>query len=134
MVQTLQKWWQVYANDAEKRVFVGKDGASGLIRHPEGFKWRSLSALASESGLSEADTEKILAKYLKMGIVLRNEKGDKFGYWELVDPGLGKLPPAGVPRDKRRNRTDYDPKPATRSHGPEHRRRTPSELILRAAG
>lgn len=92
MAQTLPKWWQVYANDAEKRVFVGKDGASGLIRHPAMYKWRSLQALADESGLTEADTEKIIAKYIEMGIVLRNEKGDKFGCWELVAPQTGEPP------------------------------------------
>lgn len=79
----LKKWWQLYANDDEKNFFVGKDGVSGLIRHPK-FKERSLKALASEAGLTEERTEQILNKYLKMNIVVASDGGDKYAYWEKV--------------------------------------------------
>lgn len=79
-----QKWWNVYDSNEEQRFFVGKDGNSGLIRNKK-FVWRSLKALSEESGLSEKKTEEVLHKYIKSGIVVRHENGDKFAYWEKVD-------------------------------------------------
>lgn len=80
--KTLKKWWAVYANDEEKRFFVGKDGNSGLCRNTE-FDWRSTEALARESGLSKAKIEIIIDKYHKAGIVVQHAKDpEKWGYWE----------------------------------------------------
>lgn len=85
-----QKWWVVYENNEEQRVFTGKDGNSGLVRgkdknNGKAFTWRSLRALSEESGLTEKRTEEILHKFLKSGVVVRNDGGDKFAYWEKVD-------------------------------------------------
>ncbi len=79
-----QKWWKTYASDDELRFFVGKDGNSGLVRHKK-YVWRTLKMLAEESGLTEKRTEEILHKYLKAGVAVRNEGGDKFAYWEKFD-------------------------------------------------
>jgi hypothetical protein len=106
MAAAKQKWWQVYSNDEEKRVFVGKDGNSGLIRSPEGYKWRTLERLASESGLTKVKCEAILNKYLKAGLIVQNDSGDKFGYWELVAPHLGKPAPSGPVQSDQKNRMD----------------------------
>ncbi len=78
-----KKWWQVYANDEEQRIFVGKDGQSGLVRKKQ-FTWRSIKALAEESGLTEKRTEEIIHKYLKNGEVVIHDSGDKFAYWERI--------------------------------------------------
>lgn len=89
IIKTLSKWWQVYANDEEKRFFVGKNGISGLVRHPE-FEWRSTDRLSSESGLTRARTEEIIDKYHKVGIVVAHKTDpEKWGYWENVDPDSG---------------------------------------------
>lgn len=98
MAQSKAKWWEVYTDDEEKRVFVGKDGNSGLIRGKDKdtrdhFNWRTLEGLATDSGLTRAKVEGILQKYLKSGMVVQNDRGDKFGYWEKVAPQMG-LPPA----------------------------------------
>jgi hypothetical protein len=85
-----KQWWRVYENNEEQRFFTGKDGFSGLIRGKDkntgkAFTWRSLKALSEEAGLTEKRTEEILHKYLKAGIVVRHEGGDKYAYWEKVD-------------------------------------------------
>ncbi len=87
------KWWQIFANDDEKRVFVGKDGTDGLVRSEKNYKWRTLASLVENSGLSKEKVEKILNKYIKAGLIFQNDRGDKFGYWENVAPHLG-LPEA----------------------------------------
>ena len=91
---SVQKWWEVYAGDAEKRVFVGKKGNGGLCRHRD-YKWRSLESLAGEAELTKKEVEVILSKYMKMGLVFQNDSGDKFGYWENVQPDKADPPKAG---------------------------------------
>lgn len=76
-----KKWWQVYANDEEQRIFIGKDGQSGLVRKRQ-FTWRSVKALSEEAGLTEKRTEEIIHKYLKTGEIVIHDSGDKFAYWE----------------------------------------------------
>lgn len=93
-MSTPKKWWQAYANDEEKRVFVGSDGKSGLVRS-ENFSWRTLKMLSSESGLTEKQVEGILSRHMKTGVVIQHQAGDKFGYWERVAEEL-KNPPAGT--------------------------------------
>jgi len=87
--KTPQKWHKVYNNDEEKRLFVGKDGDSGLIRAKDKdgkhYDWRSTDALARESGLSKKRTEEILDYYWKMDVVRQHPKDpEKWGYWENV--------------------------------------------------
>lgn len=108
---TTKKWWEVYANDKEKRFFVGKDGKSGLVRCKE-FSWRSTDALAKEAGLTKLDVETIISKYHKHNIVLQHEKDpEKWGYWELVSPSIGKQTKLSVAEADQSKRMDKaDPK------------------------
>lgn len=80
----IQKWWNVFVGNEEQRFFVGKDFISGLVRNKK-YVWRSLKGLAEESGLTEKRTEEILSKYIKAGVIIVNEGGDKYAYWERVD-------------------------------------------------
>jgi hypothetical protein len=84
----LKKWWEVYANDDEKKFFVGKDGSSGLVRKAK-YEWRSTDLLSQESGLTKTKIESIIEKYHKVGIVVQHPKDpEKWGYWEKVAPQL----------------------------------------------
>ena len=99
---TPKKWHEVYRNDEEKCLFVGKDGASGLIRakDKEGkrYEWRSTDALAKEAGLSKRRTEEILEHYCNRGVVRQHAKDpEKWGYWQVV--GTEKSDPDLVKKD-----------------------------------
>lgn len=86
----LPKWWEVYCSDEEKRVFVGQNGISGLVRHTK-YDWRSIESIASEANLSKDIVERIIMKYIKLGVVILNSgiNGEKYGYWENVAKELG---------------------------------------------
>lgn len=85
----LKEWFQAYSCDEELRFFIGKDKKSGLVR--SSYDYRSVSALAKEGGLTLEQTEKIVAKFLKMGIVVAStNKDDHYAYWKRVAPDLGK--------------------------------------------
>lgn len=105
---TIPKWWQVYSNDDEKRLFTGKDGNSGLARSQD-YEWRSTDALAKEAGLAKRRTEEILDKYHKVGVVCQSSKDpEKWGYWERVKPDAN-VPTKGVvqaDQDKRVEKAD----------------------------
>ncbi len=88
------KWHQVFVNDKERRVFTGSDGAGGLCRNDE-FKWRSVEGLAEEAGLTRAETEAIVQKYVRGGVIVPNDRGTLFGYWERVAPHLADPPARG---------------------------------------
>lgn len=94
-----KKWWQSHANDEERRVFVGTDGKSGLVRSKD-FNWRTLKSLANESGLTEKRVEEILAKHMKTGLVVQHASGDKFGYWERVVPEIANPVPGTIEKDQ----------------------------------
>jgi hypothetical protein len=112
--KSLKKWWQVYADDKEKRFFTGKDGKSGLIRHPE-FQWRSTDSLSKESGLTKLETENIISKYHKAGIVLQHEKDpEKWGYWENVAPQTGTIVKNSVAEADQKKRLDTADKKTTK--------------------
>lgn len=116
--QNLPKWWQVYSNDEEKRLFVGKDGSTGLVRSPD-YEWRSTDALAKESGLSKRRTEEILDKFHKRGVVLQHSKDpEKWGYWERVKPNANDPKPTVAEEDQKKRVDKVDPKkPKTPSTG-----------------
>jgi hypothetical protein len=102
IVESPKKWHEVYRGDDEKCVFVGKDGASGLIRAKDKdgkrYEWRSTDALSRESGLSKKRVEEILDHWCKKGVVRQNAKDpEKWGYWEIV--GQAKSDPDIVGRD-----------------------------------
>jgi hypothetical protein len=92
----LKKWWEVYpsgcqAGDEEKKFFVA------IARHPQ-YKWRSVSAIAEETGLTKTRCEEIITKYATKGMLLVNDNNpDQWGYWERLglnaDSGMA---PAGV--------------------------------------
>ena len=109
-MSNIPKWWQVYSNDEEKRLFTGKDGNSGLARSAD-YEWRSTDALAKESGLPKRRTEEILDKYHKVGVVLQSSKDpEKWGYWERVKPDAN-VPTKGVVQTDQDKRVDKaDPK------------------------
>jgi len=112
MSQAIQKkWWQVYANDDEKRFFVGKDGKSGLIRGKDkngaDFDWRTTDKLASESGLTKTRVEQIIDKYHKAGLVLQHPKDpEKWGYWEKVAPQMANLQKKTIAEEDKEKRID----------------------------
>lgn len=107
----LRKWWEVYSGSEEKKVFVGADGRSGLIRKTD-FEWRSTGKLVEESGLSRARVEQILDKYFKAGIVVQHPKdAEKWGYWERVDPSLGTATTKSIAeKDQEKRLEKADPK------------------------
>lgn len=82
-MQKPKKWTEVYPQgtkegDEEQKMFIA------LARHQK-YEWRSISALAKASGLSEKRIEEILAKYLKLGMVFQSPSNeDNWGYWERV--------------------------------------------------
>jgi hypothetical protein len=108
MAKKKQKWWEVVVDDEEKRVFVGFDGKGGLARktQPQDYRWRSLDHLAADARLPQERTEQILNKYIKAGLVLRNDKGDRYGYWERVAPHLAQPPAYGVVEADQNSRMD----------------------------
>jgi hypothetical protein len=101
----IRKWWEVYANDDEKKFFVGKDGHSGLVRKAD-FHWRSTDALSRESGLSKALIEQIIDKYHKAGIVVQHKTDpEKWGYWENV-AAASNTPKDSVAEEDKKSRVD----------------------------
>lgn len=79
--KTPPNWYDVYPKGTkegnnEEKVF------KSLARNKK-WKWRSLTALAKESGIKEEEVEKILYKYYKQKIVFQNPNTDtQWGYWE----------------------------------------------------
>lgn len=77
------KWVNIYPQgtkegDEEQRFFIA------LARNPK-YDWRSVAAVASESGLSKKRVEEIIQKYYKKGMVFQNPKNDEqWAYWERV--------------------------------------------------
>lgn len=74
MSRQLPKWWQVYSTDAEKRVLVGKHGATGLVRDKS--IWHTVEDIVADSGNTRDQVETILAKYGKMGMIVQGGDGD----------------------------------------------------------
>lgn len=81
-------WYNVYPRgckegDEEEKVFIS------LSRRQ--WAWRSVGAIAKESGISKERVEEILYKYYKKGIVFQNPKNeDQWGYWDRVPEMLNK--------------------------------------------
>ena len=81
--QNPPKWHEVYpqgtaAGDEECKFF------RALARDPN-YEWRSVGAIAKESGLSRKRVEEIIAKYYPTGIVVQSQKNEEnYGYWERV--------------------------------------------------
>ena len=82
-MKKLPKWTDVYpqgskAGDEEQEFFIA------LARNPK-WQWRSVAAIAKESGLTKERVEELLNKYFKRGMVFQNPQNeDQWGYWERV--------------------------------------------------
>ncbi len=77
-----KKWHEVYPQGTEQ----GDDEVKFFkaIARSE-WEWRSVGAIAKDSGLSREKVEKIIAKYHPMGIVVQSSKNESnYGYWEVV--------------------------------------------------
>jgi hypothetical protein len=104
MMSKPKKWWEVYANDDEKKFFVGKDGHSGLARKND-FQWRTTEAIARESGLTKSRVEQLIDKYHKRDIVIKHPKDpEKWGYWENVNANVTKKD--SIKDEDQKNRID----------------------------
>jgi predicted transcriptional regulator len=74
---SLQPWWKIAENDAEKRLF------RALARHEKAS--RSTDGLVSETKLSKGQIEEIIDKYVKIGMissVQSKDGGVLWQYWE----------------------------------------------------
>lgn len=86
MANSPRKWTDVYPQgtkegDEEQKFFIA------IGRNPK-YKWRSVTAIAKETGLSKERVEEIIAKYYKAKMILQSSKNDNnWGYWERVGAG-----------------------------------------------
>jgi hypothetical protein len=84
-----QKWIDCFpqgtkTGDEEQAFFIA------ISRNPK-YQWRSVAAIAKESGLIPERVEGIIQKYQKKGMVFNNPKNeDQWGYWERVPEMLPK--------------------------------------------
>jgi hypothetical protein len=98
------KWTDVYpqgckAGDEEQDFFIS------LARNQK-WQWRSVAAIAKESGLSKERVEELLQKYWKKGMVFQNpQNDDQWAYWERVPNMLPKAK-SSVTDDDHRSRID----------------------------
>jgi hypothetical protein len=85
----ISNWYDVYPKgtiqgDVEEKLF------KSLARNKK-WKWRSVSAIAKESGISEEEVEKILDKYYKLNMVFQNPSSDtQWAYWTNVPDLINK--------------------------------------------
>ena len=81
MKNKIPKWYDLVDNtkpegEVESKIFIA------LSRNPK-WSWRSVSALAKETGLENITVEEVLYKYYKVGIVLQHTRNnDQWAYWE----------------------------------------------------
>lgn len=87
--KTPPKWTEVYPQgtkegNEEQKFFIA------LARNPK-WEWRTVAAIAQESGLSNKRVEEIIAKYYKCGMVVQSSKNeDLWAYWERVPQAASK--------------------------------------------
>jgi hypothetical protein len=83
MKKTPPNWYDIYPQgtqqgDDEQKLFTS------LARNGK-WVWRSVGAIEKETNLDKEKIEKILYKYLKLGVVFQNPKNeDQWGYWANV--------------------------------------------------
>jgi hypothetical protein len=79
-----KKWHEVYED--ERAFFIGRDGRGGLVRSQ--YDFRSVEALARESGLTVERVRVIVAKYIADGVIVPSpDKPGFYGYSHRVCPG-----------------------------------------------
>jgi hypothetical protein len=82
-MKKLPKWSDIYpqgckAGDEEQEFWIA------IARHPK-WQWRSIAAIAKESGLSKERVEELINKYWKKGMIFQNpQNDDQWAYWERV--------------------------------------------------
>ena len=87
MKKNIPNWYDLVDNtkpegEVESKIFIA------LSRNPK-WSWRSVSALAKETGLENITVEETLYKYYKIGIVLQHTRNtDQWAYWENVQEDL----------------------------------------------
>ena len=77
-----RRWLEVSYGAEERSVFVGRDGRGGLVHALSA--WRTVPALAAESGLAEQRVREILAQYAVQGVVIHQPQADWWAYWERL--------------------------------------------------
>lgn len=83
------RWPEVYPQGTEEGNEEQKFFIS--LARDVSYCWRSVAAIAKESGLSEIRVESLLNKYRKLNMVFQNPKNDTmWGYWERVPDFLPK--------------------------------------------
>ena len=98
------RWPDVYpqgckAGDEEQDFFIA------IGRHPK-WQWRSVAAIAKESGLTKERVEELINKYFKKGMVFQNpQNDDQWGYWERV-PHMVPKAKTSVTHDDHKSRID----------------------------
>ena len=78
-----KKWWEVYADDEERKFFIGQDKKSSIVRNPD-YEWRSVDAIVKESGLPKDKVERLINKFADPTVGVIVEDVNKFAYWERV--------------------------------------------------
>lgn len=104
--KNLPKWTNVYPQgtregDEEQKFFIA------LARNPK-WEWRSVQAIAKDSGLSPKRVEEIIQKYFKKypGMIVQSTKNeDLWAYWERV-PNAGSKDDATVTAKDQEERID----------------------------
>ena len=102
--KTPPKWTAVYPQgtregDEEQKFFIA------LARNSK-WEWRSVTAIAKDSGLSPKRCEEIIQKYHKCGMIIQSGKNeDLWAYWERV-PNLGEKDDASVTEKDQKERID----------------------------
>lgn len=93
------QWYNVYEGNDEANFFR-------CLGRIEKYKWRSTSALATETGLTKSRVEEIVLKYLydgrnPLGMVMQSPTNeDHWGYWERVPELLKDIPDSISKADK----------------------------------
>lgn len=78
------KWHEVFTGEEERVFFVGRDGRGGLVRSQ--YDFRSVEALAEETGLSVERVREIIAKHLQTGVIVPSpNRTDSFGYSHRIN-------------------------------------------------
>lgn len=99
-VKKPKKWWEVYpqgtkVGSEEQKFFVT------ISRHTK-YKFRSVSQLSKETGLTKERIEQIIQKYHKAGMIFQNPKNEEqWGYWENCPECLPKKKRSVGNKDKK---------------------------------
>lgn len=79
-----KRWFDVCSQDSKEEEKEQKFFFS-LARDPKSV-WKTVRCISMETGLSETDVEKIISKYLKFGMIIKNSDSDyEWAYYERVE-------------------------------------------------